>query len=280
MTEAVRVEMIDGLAVAVVAWRRLRAKVLLQGAHLWRVVDDGVERLYRSPASVWRPGTPVRGGIPVCWPWLGRHNERADWPMHGPLRVWPFDLAHWSCRGESVLLRFTAELPASAPGVLSTCRAAVDLRLAPSTVVVALTVINHGDRPQPSAGALHTYLRCDALGGRVHGLDGRPCHDSGQTRCAAVVDGVLADLGGACTTVHDEGGPVRVEDGGGVDCCLFRRGSRSLVVWNPGADHGIDDLPAESWRSFVCVETANSDDDARTIAPGGWHRMVTRYRFK
>jgi glucose-6-phosphate 1-epimerase len=59
---------------------------------------------------------------------------------------------------------------------------------------------------------------------------------------------------------------------------LETRGSRSLVIWNPGeaGTAAIADLPAQGWREFLCVETANAGADVVRLAPGAEHRLGQR----
>ena len=60
-----------------------------QGAHLlsWRV--NGVEQLYLSPLAATDGITPIRGGVPVCFP---QFNMRGDLPKHGFARTLPWTL--------------------------------------------------------------------------------------------------------------------------------------------------------------------------------------------
>jgi D-hexose-6-phosphate mutarotase len=56
---------------------------------------------------------------------------------------------------------------------------------------------------------------------------------------------------------------------------VTKEGSTSTVVWNPWSTKGdqMADMAPGEWSGFVCVETANAADDARTIPPGGRHRL-------
>jgi glucose-6-phosphate 1-epimerase len=66
-----------------------------------------------------------------------------------------------------------------------------------------------------------------------------------------------------------------------IDPALGRRidlttsGSRSLVVWNPGASgiSAIGDAPVDGWHRFVCLEAANASEDAISLAPGQTHTL-------
>ncbi len=51
-----------------------RATVALQGAQVLSWQPKGHdEALWLSPMARLGTGTPVRGGIPVCWPWFAVH---------------------------------------------------------------------------------------------------------------------------------------------------------------------------------------------------------------
>ena len=48
------------------------AAVLLHGAHVIDYTPAGaVPVLWMSEKSMFTAGEPIRGGIPVCWPWFG-----------------------------------------------------------------------------------------------------------------------------------------------------------------------------------------------------------------
>ena len=63
---------------------------------------------------------------------------------------------------------------------------------------------------------------------------------------------------------------------------VAKEGSRTTVVWNPGATKAaqIADLEPEGWRRMVCVETANAADDAVTLAPSARHVMSATIRVE
>ncbi|MDF5830153.1 hypothetical protein P4233_28880 [Pseudomonas aeruginosa] len=55
-----------------------------QGAQLLHFQPQG-ERPLLWCASEWPAlsSAPVRGGIPVCWPWFGSHPNGSEWPQQG-----------------------------------------------------------------------------------------------------------------------------------------------------------------------------------------------------
>ena len=58
-------------------------------------------------------------------------------------------------------------------------------------------------------------------------------------------------------------------------------GSGSTVVWNPWVERSaaFADLAPDEYRRFVCVETANADAAAVTLAPGERTVMGLRLRL-
>ena len=55
-----------------------------------------------------------------------------------------------------------------------------------------------------------------------------------------------------------------------------KEGSATTVVWNPWSEKAsaMADLGADAWPSMLCVETANTGEDAVSLAPGQRHRMT------
>jgi glucose-6-phosphate 1-epimerase len=148
------------------------------------------------------------------------------------------------------------------------------------TLRLALVTHNAGDQPFTITQALHSYLAVGELAQTsVNGLDG--CHYLDK---AAGAQGRLGQQVSAVTFTAEvdriyTGAPaaLSVQDGAGQRTLRIRsEGSRSAVVWNPGAAlaTGMADLADDDYRRFVCVETANLADDAVTLPPGGEHRLV------
>ncbi|MDO9616031.1 MAG: D-hexose-6-phosphate mutarotase, partial [Bacteroidota bacterium] len=51
------------------------ADICLYGAHVTSFKPrNSMEILWMSPDSSFEEGTPIRGGIPVCFPWFGPHK--------------------------------------------------------------------------------------------------------------------------------------------------------------------------------------------------------------
>ena len=57
------------------------AKIALQGAHIfaYKAIDKPA-LLWLSPNATMQEGKAIRGGIPICFPWFGKH--KVDSTLH------------------------------------------------------------------------------------------------------------------------------------------------------------------------------------------------------
>ena len=237
------------------------------------------ELLWLSPALKPLPA-PIRGGVPLCWPWFGREGGPADGPAHGHARTAPWQLAE-ATREEDDTLALTF-VPAAALSAGLELRQTLRLGTA---LEQALHTRNTGTAAVELTQALHSYFRVgDVRRATVTGLDGLDYADKldgGAThrqhggwtlldpRDPGRCDRVYAGFGG-CAVLHDPVLGRRIE--------LCTRGSRTLVVWNPGADaaRGFTDIPDEDWAGFLCLEAANAGTDRIVLAPGAEHMLAQR----
>ncbi|QTD46081.1 D-hexose-6-phosphate mutarotase [Ottowia testudinis] len=260
-----------------------RVRVSAHGGQVlhWSV-DDGGELLYLSPDAVIAEGQAIRGGIPVCWP---QFNLRGPLPKHGFARN-----ALWRLHGQdetSLLLELTSEdltdeQRAAWPHAFQ-LRQKIDL--APGQLTVTLDVSNLGQTPFDFTTALHTYLRvADVAQAQLGGLERTTVWDTqSQTRRAFQP----LRLGAAVDRLHHVAPPAGDDTFAELQLTLTTPGRTltlrqsdtlpDVVVWNPGPDAGIVDLPGDEWRRFVCVEAAAVERPV-TLAPGaewiGWQAMT------
>ena len=70
-----------GLACAALNNPLGKAEIALHGSHVMSFTPKGQRAvLWMSEKSYFAPGKPIRGGIPICWPWFGGHPENRDLP--------------------------------------------------------------------------------------------------------------------------------------------------------------------------------------------------------
>lgn len=263
--------------------------VFAHGAHVvsWMPAGDGEvgEVLFLSRKAEFDTTTAIRGGIPVCFPWFGPGRTPGMSPAHGFARTATWHLASVDDGAERATATFRlTEADATSewfPGAFT-----AELRVSfGAELEVALTVANTGTAAFSYEDALHAYFAVgDVERVRIEGLEGARFIDKtlGPDAPARSQAGDIA-ITGETDRVYRSTGQIRI-----VDPVLERmlvidkEGSASTVVWNPWVEkaRALPDLADDEWREFVCVEVANTLDDAVELAPGERHITGIRVRVE
>lgn len=260
--------------------RHALAQVYLHGAHVTRFQPRGQQPvLWMSEQSLFAPGKPIRGGVPICWPWFGPHATDSSLPTHGfaRSRLWTLDetAALHDGRTRVVLSLRSDEQTLKLwphPFVL---RYTVTVG---ATLELDLRVDNPGTVPFTCAEALHTYFTVgDVRQIRVAGLTGTTYVDkmrkgerfveAGDVTVTGETDRVYLGTTATCT-VDD---PLLTRR-----LVIAKDGSQATVVWNPwiAKAKAMPDFGDDEWPGMLCVETVNALDHALTIPAGGSHHLV------
>src|SRR5579863_10176669 len=82
-----------GLQRVLVETARAEAEIYLHGAHVARFQPQGQKPvLFMSEISHFEPGKPIRGGVPICFPWFGAREDGRPGPAHGFARLLEWEL--------------------------------------------------------------------------------------------------------------------------------------------------------------------------------------------
>lgn len=256
------------------------ARIALHGAHVLGWTPASHEPvLYLSPLAVFEEGKPIRGGIPVCWPWFSHHPDDPAKPFHGFARVLPWELVECEDEGGCVAVRLALR-PSAATRALwpHEFEAFVEIR-AGAELNVALVTHNSGDGPRPEGGALHTYLRVGEITqASILGLDGSTYRDATARGMRHVQDGTL-HIDREIDRLYEPREDVTVLDRSlGRKLVVHKQGASTAVVWNPWINKSMTlaDLPDKDCHRFVCVEATNPNDKAVEVTPRGTHVLRTR----
>lgn len=284
----------SGLVAARVTTPAAEATIYLHGAHLthWKPAGE-VQAIFLSQREEFAAGKPIRGGVPVIFPWFGERHDGKTGPMHGFARISEWELAFAAMTGDELHLAFTL-----APDEQSRALGFDHFRLSyrvtiGRTLTLQLTVANDSGSggvreasdemkaigaPLVFEEALHTYyavtdaqrVSIDGLGGvtfldKVDGMK-RKVQPAGALKLEGRIDRIYLKTETTCV-LHDEAGGRRI--------VVAKKGSSSTVVWNPWKDliATMADMEPDAWLHMTCIETANVGEDALTLAPGETHSM-------
>ena len=269
-----------GLRRVVIGTAQADAEIYLHGAHVTQFQPRGQKPvLFMSGKSWFEDGKPIRGGVPVCFPWFGPRQDGKTGPAHGFARLLEWDLigAQETRDGAvEINLRFASD---AAPRKKWDSGFEVNYRVTVGTALgMELRVRNPSNQPMRFEEALHTYLAVgDVRQVRIEGLAGTSYSDRVGTphtetegaapiRIVAETDRIYMDTQATCV-VHDPGRQRRL--------VVEKTGSDTTVLWNPwiAKAQAMPDFGDDEWPAMLCIETCNVREHAVTLAPGQSHAM-------
>ena len=251
------------------------AHVYLHGGHVLHYQPAGMKPvLWHSQKSAFEDGKPIRGGVPICWPWFCAHPSDSSRPFHGPVRLSAWTLKDSAVTDESTSI--TLQCPAASELGFS-----LDLTVElGSALTLTLKTKNVSDAPLPLTEALHTYFAVGDISRiSISGLEevqyiDKTANELVLTQKGAVTfsketNRIYFDTAGECT-IQDSEWNRRIR--------VVKTGSRSTVVWNPWSTQAatIPDFDNDEYPEMVCVETANCGPNALELAPGEEHAIQTQ----
>jgi D-hexose-6-phosphate mutarotase len=245
------------------------AEIYLHGAHVTHFQKNGeAPVLFMSEASRFQHDSPIRGGIPVIFPWFG---SRDGHPAHGFARLLDWELTKASENNGSVTVHFTmpqcaaaAEFPAFSVEYIVTVA---------QTLTCELLITNKSQQNFTFEDCLHTYFRIGDIDQiSVTGLKGvayldqmeefaRKKETNDEIKITCETDRIYLDTESA-VEINDANLKRRIH--------IVKSGSRSTVLWNPWIEKSkrMADFGDDEFHKMVCVESCNVSENKRTLAPG------------
>jgi glucose-6-phosphate 1-epimerase len=271
-------------------------RIALHGAHVlsWRTAD-GQERLYLSPQAVLDGKSPIRGGVPVCFPQfntrvLGDMSGGVPLPKHGFARTLPWQATSQTATATEAVATLTLQdnpqtrafWPCAFIAQLQVCLTSGQLNL-------EFSVRNTDTVAWPFALAMHTYLQVNDIAEvALHGLQGQSYWDAvqhlqdmtvrqPQAEAALTFPGETDRVYAAVTSPVTAG--LTLRDKTQVLHISQSANFTETVVWNPGPVlcAALSDMPDDGYRHMLCVEAARIDTPVM-LHPGeswmGWQRLA------
>ncbi len=269
---------------AVIKTANSEAHVYLHGAHVTHFQQNGQKPLlFMSQSSWFEPGKPIRGGVPICWPWFGPKADDASAPAHGLARLHAWSIEGFESHADG---RATLQLSlADNPSTRQIWPHAFGLRFAITvgdSLEMSLTVTNRSPSPFRFEEALHTYFAVgDVRKASITGLENARYTSKVEHVEDKMQAGAIAIIEETDRVYMDTGSTVFIEDDSWKrKIAIEKSGSASTVVWNPWIKKSVamPDFGDGEWPNMLCIETANARRNAVELAPGQSHRMVATIR--
>jgi D-hexose-6-phosphate mutarotase len=255
------------------------AEIYLQGAHVTRFrKNDEPPLLFMSQCSRFNEGQPIRGGIPVIFPWFGM---REGLGQHGFARVKTWELKEFAPAPDgsvSIRLRLPdcPEASGFAPFMAEYVVTVSD------ALALQLSVTNQSkDEVLTFEECLHTYFEVgDVAAISIRGLKGvnyldkvanfaQKTESNDAIRIASEVDRVYLDTTGTVEIVDPRlARTIRIE----------KQGSASTVLWNPWITRAqqMPDFGNDEYQRMLCIESGNVSSSQISLPPGQTSTMSVK----
>jgi len=255
------------------------------GAHVWAYAPDGgTPVLWMSARSEFAEGAPIRGGIPVVFPWFGTGPDGTRKPPHGFARLDTWhrsDIKDTIAQDGRLLVEYELDYAMDHQDFPYDYTAYVRVKFTPEYLQVFMEVTNDGEEPFTFESAFHTYLTVgDVRQVTIDGLDGCAYLDkaAGAPAPTGKQEGALT-ITGETDRVYQHKDTVVVDDPVlGRKLEISKIGSANTVVWNPWVAKAaaMPDFGDDEWTGMLCIEAANTGADAVRLLPGQTHTMRQR----
>jgi len=234
------------------------AVISLVGAQVlsWRPAGRG-EQLYLSEYASFDGQSPIRGGIPVCFP---QFSQLGKLPKHGFART-----ALWQVRERrdadgyamvTLSLNEDEHTHGLWPWMFD---AEITVLVDAKRLDIEFAVENTGHSQFAFTGALHTYLRVSEVeNATLEGLNGYQYRDAAdENRIKRDRADVLQVDDEVNRVYHNVSKPLLLRDGQ-RNLVIEMDGFPDVVVWNPWEAHcaSMSDMQNSDFRRMLCVEAA------------------------
>ena len=247
------------------------AEIYLHGAHITNFHrKDQPPILFMSQLSRFGEGIPIRGGVPVIFPWFGaREGESA----HGFARIqaWELREVSQSSSGEVVLKLSLPDSPSAALFPKFTADYWVTVG---KTLTAQLVITNLSESHDFTfEDCLHTYFHVgDIAAVSITGLKGVDYLDKTENFARKTERAEHIKISQETDRIYlDTTGPVEIHDSKlGRRIRIEKSGSLSTIVWNPWVEKAeqMPDFGGEEFHQMVCVESGNVADNRLTLPAG------------
>ncbi|MFD1805809.1 D-hexose-6-phosphate mutarotase [Pasteurella oralis] len=218
------------------------AKIALQGAQLlsWRPQNESQDILWLSDIEPFILENPIRGGVPICYPWFGAAKQ----PIHGTARLRLWQLSHHDITSKQVKLEFA----------LFDTQNILEAKATMSfTDKCEITLIHYAQHP--AQAALHSYFKLSNIAQVTiqnlprNGFNAitQQQEDLPSTRRITQDVDCIYSVEEDVNYIVDEQFERRIK--------IEHQHASEIVLWNPWQNQ-MSAMQAEDYQQMICLESA------------------------
>jgi D-hexose-6-phosphate mutarotase len=261
-----------GLPKMVVTTKSSAAEIYLHGAHVTHFQKNGEPPLlFVSRQSHFKNGEPIRGGVPVIFPWFGNRDGE---PSHGFARGAEWQLVKTSANADGAVILHFALPKISGREQWNDVRTEFIVTVADTLTMELISANEACDETFEIENCLHTYFHVGDIGAvSISGLETLPFDDfafGGNGARRAAENAILKITQETNRVYFDSPQTVEIRDEKWKRAIRVEKfHSQSTVVWNPWTTQKLpDDFDPAEHAHMVCVESGNVKQNKISLVPG------------
>jgi glucose-6-phosphate 1-epimerase len=268
--------------------RAAEATIFLQGAQLSQYkVHKEWGLIWLSPDCEYKVGSPLRGGIPICWPWFGALDKnpasiQQQVPpsleqSHGFVRTleWEVDFIKAISLDETEV-QMSLTLNATDHWLLA-CKLVLKFNIG-ARLTLRFEVQNNDSKPVVFTSALHSYFAIgDITQTKISGLENKLFIDALNDWEVFTQQGDITINREIDRIYETNGEDVQIIDNQWQrQISIASKSSNNAVVWNPWVEKSkqLSQFGDSDFKQMLCVESANTGSDCVTLQPDERHIQV------
>lgn len=262
----------SGLVQALVTTQACRGRVFLLGAHVAEFQPTGQQPvLFMSEQATYEVGKPIRGGIPICFPWFGAKKDTVGEPdptapSHGLVRTELWRVKRTWSEGDAVSIELGFTMDRIEISYTVHFGESLEFELESQNV---------GETLVSCEVALHTYFEIGSVEQvAISGLEELDFLDQLTGQTLAATHDVIRFTEETDRIYHGQVDTIELEDPANSRSIVINpKGSESTVVWNPwiAKSKRMPDFGDNEYPKMCCIETANIGPHAIQLASGETH---------
>jgi len=246
-------------------------KIALQGAHIFDFSVKGKKPLlYLSERARFEKGIPIRGGVPICWPWFGPHPSDQNLPNHGFARIsiWEHLLTQEISPEKTKIIMVLRSSPQSLKYWPFHFELKLEILIS-DRLELRLITKNTDEKDFAFSQALHSYLLIDNIHTtQLHGLDKTSYYNKVNNTHDNLQKGSLSFTQEVDRVYHGVEGSLLLKDHE-----VKTIGSQTVVIWNPGKEL-VKKMPdLSSYEDMLCIESASGLENEIILTPSSTHTL-------
>jgi len=279
------IEEADGLQFIEIDNSLAVGRVALQGGHVdwWRPKSAKQDVLWRSSNARYEKGRSIRGGVPICWPWFGKHPTDGSFCAHGFARVIPWKLLESTqLKNGATKIVLTMIPTEEATKQLTYAFELILTIVVGESLYLNLKTTNLSDSPFIISEGYHTYFYISDIENiKVNGLEDSVYTDKADNFSRGIEQNAITFSNEFDRVYTNTSNDCYIEDENFNRVITIKKSnSNSTVVWTPWQEKALEigDMgEKDEWRRMVCVETANILENSVVIYPKLSHSIATEY---